>query len=135
MAKSYLNDKEYLIILKRMREKIANLTDEAWGYDDTTIGSKHTECNVGLCRDDPEVYTKEMNLFPDQYPERVSPKYRDECGKNKHYCPLSKKHKSWGCFYDCLYFQDHLTDKTKILELYDKRIMELENENKTISGN
>lgn len=124
MAKSYLNDKEYLTILKRMREKIANLTDKVWGYDDTTIGSKHTECNVGLCSDDPDVYTRDMNLFPEQYPERVSSKYRER----KHYCPLSKKRRSEGCFYDCLYFQDHLTNKKKILELYDKRIMELENE-------
>ena len=127
MSELYLTDKEYLIVLKRLRAKIAKDTNKVSGYDDTTIGSKHTECNVGLCRDDPEVYTKEMNLFPDQYPLRVSPKYRDKCGENKHYCPLSKKHKSWGCFYDCLYFQNRLTDRKKILELYEKRIAELEN--------
>ena len=101
---NYLTNKQYLVVLGRIREKIANLTEEVWGYDDTTIGSKHTECNVGLCGDDPDVYTREMNLFPEQYPQRISPKHRGD----KHYCPLSKEHKSWGCFYDCLYFQDHL---------------------------
>lgn len=120
----YLTKAEYLAILKRMRAKIAAQAEEVWGFDDTTIGSKHTECNVGLCCNDPKVYTKTMNLFPEQYPQRVSPKYRDECGKNEHYCPLSKEHKSWGCFYACLFFQDRLKDKTKILELYDARIAE-----------
>lgn len=118
----YLSNKEYLIVLKRVREKIANRVTEARGYDDTTMGSKNTECNVGLCEDDPKIYTKEMNLWPDQYPARVSPKYT----RDKQYCPLSKGHKTNGCFYSCLFFKDGLTDKKKILELYDERIAEVE---------
>lgn len=120
--KLHLTKEQYIIVLKRVREKIANLIDEVRGYDDTTIGSKSTECNAGLCEDDFKIYTKEMNLWPEQYPQRVSPKYRYE----SEYCPLSKTHSSSGCFYDCLFFQEHLTDKEKILELYDKRIAELE---------
>ena len=120
----YLTKKEYLIVLKKVRAKIAKMEksgEKAWGYDDTTIGQKNTECNVGLCHDDPEIFTKEMNLWPEQYPERVAPKYLQD----KHYCPLSKVHHSDGCFYKCRFFKDKLEDLGAILALYDQRIAEL----------
>lgn len=126
MSDLYLTDKQYLVVLRRVRKRIAESTEEVTGYDDTTVGSKHTHCEAGLCCDDPKVYTKEMNLFPDQYPGRVSDKYR----KEEHYCPLAGRKNSSGCFYGCLFFKEHLTDKKKILALYDQRIIELETKRK-----
>lgn len=127
----YLTKEEYLTVLKRVRAKIARIKkseEEVWGYDDTTMGQKNTECNVGLCHDDPEIFTKEMNLWPEQYPERVAPKYlQDDCC-----CPLSKRQHlgSSGCFYRCKFFKDKLRDLGVILTLYDQRIAELEGEGK-----
>lgn len=129
MSDLYLTDKQYLVVLRRVRKRIAESTEEVTGYDDTTVGCKHTYCSVGLCCDDPKVYTKEMNLFPEQYPGRVSDKYR----KDEHFCPLSGKGVSSGCFYNCLFFKRHLVDRGTILELYDNRIREVEKKGK-ISG-
>lgn len=129
MSDMNLTKRQYLTVLKRMRKKIATSTEKVSGYDDTTVGCKHTECNVGLCSDDPKVYTKAMNLFPEQYPARVSSKYR----RDDHCCPLSGKGVSSGCFYNCLFFKRHLVDRGTILELYDNRIREVEKKGK-ISG-
>ncbi len=122
MSDMNLTKRQYLTVLKRLRKKIATSTEKASGYDDVTVGAKHTECNVGLCSDDPKIYTKPMNLFPEQYPARVSSKYR----RDEHCCPLSGKGVSGGCFYNCLFFKRGLTDKKRILELYDDRIREVQ---------
>lgn len=129
MSEMNLTKRQYLTVLKRLRKKIAASTEKASGYDDTTVGCKHTHCNVGLCCDDPKVFTKPMNLFPDEYPARVSSKYR----RDDHCCPLSGRSVSGGCFYTCLFFKHHLVDKGRILELYDNRIREVEKKGK-ISG-
>lgn len=128
MSEMNLTKRQYLTILKRIRKKISDSKEEVTGYDDTTVGCKHTHCNVGLCCDDPKVFTKAMNLFPDEYPARVSPKYR----RDDHCCPLSGKGVSGGCFYNCLFFKRHLVDKGGILELYDGRIREVEKKGKIL---
>jgi len=114
---------EYLLVLRRILEK-AKAADKVRAVDSVTIGDKYTYCNVGLCTDSPEVWTRELNTFPDQYPERVSPRSR---GYDKEvYCPLSKECKSMGCFYDCVVFQDKVKDLGIICSLIESRIQELE---------
>lgn len=121
----YLTDSEYLNLLKRARQRLDQVK-EIRCEDSTEIGFKHTLSNVGLCDDG--LTTKEIALFPKEFPKRCSMKYQ---GRN-HKCPLDGRKKSgilgWGngCFFKCLLFQGHLNDIKEIKRLYDKRISDFE---------
>jgi len=81
----YLSRSQYVAALRRMREYL-NTVSQIDGYDDTTIGAKNTECDAGLCLDAAWLWPRDANLFPDQYPQRVSPKYRSDA----LYCPVKE---------------------------------------------
>ena len=100
-----LTDEQYLRVLKKIEATIANAGFMVSCSDCTVVGSKSTDSNCGFCNDE---YTDEdMALFPEQFPERKSMKYRGE----NHRCPFDVRKKlcalGWGsgCFYDCYLFQ------------------------------
>lgn len=112
----FLTDKQYFWLLQKARDNLDKI-EKAEGCDSTETGNKYTKTNIGLCNTD--LTTLETALFPDQYPERKSLKYR----KENHMCPLdSRSYKTTGCFYTCLFFKNNLKDIGKIKLLYDKLI-------------
>ena len=113
-----LTDKQYLELLKKARALLDRI-DKAYAYDDTTIGCKSTDSNVGLCNEG--LTTKEMAMWPEHFPSRLSRKYR----QSNHKCPLDKRTDGdyqWGCFYHCRVFQDGLKDVEEMKRLYDAAI-------------
>lgn len=121
----HLNDDQYLTLLKKVRKCLDTLS-YADGFDDTTIGCKDTQCNVGLCND--EMTEKEFSMRPDEFPQRKVMKYRQEHHKCPlDYRPVSKEFRS-GCFYTCLFFKKNLRNIEEIKKHYDNRINEVENE-------
>lgn len=106
----YLSDTQYLKILQKIQTTLATENFKVGCSDCTAIGYKSTDSNCGFCNDE---YTDEdMALFPDQYPDRKSRKYR---GKN-HKCPFDMREipgiLGWGysCFGKCYLFR-HLNKK------------------------
>jgi len=117
-----LTDEQYLQVLKSARAVLDRIT-EAHAFDDTTIGHKVTESNVGLCNDG--LTTKETAKWPDEFPSRRSMKSLQA----HHKCPLDKRTEgdfAWGCFYHCRVFQDGLSDIEEMKVLYDEAIASFE---------
>lgn len=69
----YLTDEQYLSLLIRQRDRITHIK-EASGEDSTHSGDKYTVTNVGLC--DELLTTKDTALWPEDFPQRKSMKYR-----------------------------------------------------------
>lgn len=114
-----LTDDQYLELLQRIRSSLDNVPRVS-GYDCTDIGNKSTDVNVGLCNE--EFTTLDTALFPDEYPERLASKYRED----HHRCPLDYRAMEQltlqGCFYTCSYFKRGLKDIPTIKSLYDAEI-------------
>ncbi|MFA5365777.1 MAG: hypothetical protein WC325_11410 [Candidatus Bathyarchaeia archaeon] len=94
----YMSNVLYLQALKNLRKHVEAVKFSA--EDCTDVGNKHTHCSWGLCCDDLNVFTKEMMLFPKEYPKRHTPKYLQRSQK----CPFDKAaHPDGGigCFYRC----------------------------------
>ena len=111
-----LTDEQYLRLLKGIRTTIASEGFKVDCSDCTITGCKSTDSNCGLCND---AYTeRDMALFPDQFPERRTMKYRGE----NHRCPFDVRKEpailGWGngCFYECYLFQ-HLVRRDWDLSL------------------
>ncbi len=119
----YLSKERYLAALIRVRGLIASGL-KFIAYDDTTIGSKNTECSWGLCSESKKTWPDpEDHLWPKQFVEtgRSAPKYLQD----KHQCPFDRREKSDGngCFYSCLYFQHRIKPtREEALALYDRKI-------------
>jgi hypothetical protein len=119
----YITDDQYLSLLKSIRAKL-DFTNKASGFDCTDIGNKDTQCNVGMCSD--EHTTKELALFPEQFPSRKAMKYTEQ----HHKCPLDWRPVSTefrsGCFYTCMFFKRGLRNIETIKGLYDEEIARVE---------
>lgn len=115
----YLSDSQYLSLLQTIKEAINTPNFKPIWYDCTDIGDKSTQTNCGLCNDN--FTTKDMAMFPNEFPERKDMKYP----KEYHKCPFDyrKKQSLNGCFYTCWFFKRHLTDINKIQDLVEQQIM------------
>lgn len=114
--KLYLTDEQYLGILDRLQKRIEDNSPLVY-RDSTTPGDKYTYCSWGLCSADKVIYpTPDLQLFPDHFPERISPKYTTR----RHLCPFDKrdvlKH-AGGCFYHCRIFRDGPVTREQALNL------------------
>lgn len=105
-----LTDEQYRRILEKMRVTLAQDDFQVGCSDCTVTGYKSTDSNCGFCCD---AYTEEDTaLFPAQFPERKSMKYRRE----NHRCPFDLRKTphtfSWGsgCFFQCYLFA-HLRNR------------------------
>ena len=128
----YLTDKQYTKLLLKIKEIVERDNFNYSCYDSTAVGDKFTTSNCGLCNND--LTEKDMALFPDQFPERRSKKYRLE----NHKCPFDMRtgfHRS-GCFYQCCLFHGienmpHTKLKkptiNQLKKLVDKTIREAKN--------
>jgi len=101
-AELYLTDEQYLRLLVKVKETVNKPDFEVHRFDSTFPGDKYTESNCGLCND--EFCELDMALFPEQFPERKTTKYREQW----HKCPfdtrpMTSEFKS-GCFYTCYLF-------------------------------
>ncbi len=98
-----LTDEQYLALLYQIHQVVTHRSFKPEFEDSTTPGNKYTQSNCGLCND--HFGTKEMMLFPEQFPQRVSLKYR----QGHHHCPFDRRPLeedcSIGCFYHCRLFQ------------------------------
>lgn len=106
----YLTDDQYLCLLAKIVEAVEQEDFIPSCDDDTTIGSKHTGSNCGLCNDD--FATLETAMFPDQFESgRKSMKYRQD----HQLCPFDKRtlddNLFNGCFYTCCLFHDGFLPK------------------------
>lgn len=125
----YLPQERYVAALERQRARIAGGL-KLDGCDDTTPGSKSTECTWGLCSDEKAAWPDAQDhLWPDQFEKhgRVAPLYRE----NHQLCPLDRRAAGNtdmnGCFYTCMFFKPKKGEslaKEHVLKLYDKRIAE-----------
>lgn len=116
-----LTDEQYLRILQKIKATLAQNDFKVDCFDCTVTGCKSTDSNCGFCNDE---YTDEdMALFPDQYPERKSMKYRQK----NHRCPFDTRTEpgilgwGWSCFYECYLFK-HLGKKGWSLPLMRKMV-------------
>lgn len=103
MTLTPLTDEQYEDLLRKMLETVTSLNFEPTCVDSTDIGDKYTRSNCGLCND--EYTTIETAMWPDQFPQRKTMKYR---GRN-HKCPYDMResviHWEWSCFFKCRLFQ------------------------------
>jgi len=124
-----LTDEQYLRILKKIEATIAQDDFGVGCSDCTVIGAKSTDSDCGFCND---AYTdRDMALFPEQYPERRTMKYRRE----NHRCPFDMRKEpgilGWGysCFYECYLF-GHLSKRdwnlTVMREMVDHTITDMD---------
>lgn len=118
----------HLMSLKLLREIIASGISLGY-YDDTTIGSKKTECSWGLCTESKEVYPESiMHIWPDDFEKhgRIAPRHRDENQK----CPFDvrpiEEKDMNGCFWYCQIFQrkkrKQRITREYALQLFDEEI-------------
>jgi hypothetical protein len=125
----YLTDKEYLDLLRRALHRLGRVKEIHCG-DSTFTGDKYTTTNVGLCDD--SLTTKEIAMWPDEFPKRRDMKYRSQScnGPEPHPCPLDGRlwrddlrETEWmsGCFYKCKVFHTNITLK-QIEKLYRRLI-------------
>lgn len=100
-----LTDEQYFKILKKIEATITQDSFKVSCSDCNVIGAKSTDSNCGFCND--EYVDRDMDLFPNQYPERKTMKYR---GKN-HRCPFDMREEprilgwGYGCFSECYLFR------------------------------
>lgn len=104
-SRLYLTDAQYRRILGRIEEVINSPNFVVSCFDSTFPGDKYTESNCGFCN---EGFTElDTSLFPSQFPERKSLKYR----RSNHKCPFDTRKKpdllGWGngCFSKCYLFK------------------------------
>lgn len=116
----YLTDKEYFMLLLKMRGVLNRKDFKADAYDSTVVGCKYTESNIGFCNED--FTTKETALFPHLWPERKSMKYR----RSHHHCPFDLREPSGefrnGCFYTCYLFKKGKVRKKISLKYLKERV-------------
>jgi hypothetical protein len=115
-----------IVALKRLRKVVE--TEKLTGYDDDTVGAKHTTCNWGLCNDTLKVWPDPQDhIFP--Y-EQMSHGRVSVLDKLPGHCPMQVMdlHKDGnGCFWSCHFFQVSCArSREEYLELIDKKISELE---------
>jgi hypothetical protein len=97
-----LSDEQYITVLHKIRDTVFSKEFKPYYYDSTVIGDKYTESNCGLCND--KFYEDiDMHHFPEQFPERLSPKYRQDT----HQCPFDWRDNASfnGCFHTCYLFK------------------------------
>ncbi len=121
----YLTDPQYLKILHKIQVKVKEPGFKPNCFDSTALGDKYTESNCGLCCDD--FTDKETAMWPNQFPERKSLKYRLE----HHKCPFDERVESgfgfgMGCFYKCYLFSNRTYDVQLILKMVASQITEAE---------
>ena len=95
--------------------------------DSTTIGNKYTDCNWGICSEDPNVHPEPaMHTFPQDFADhqRISslPLFA------KVQCPMRKGKNISGCFYQCRVFQKNLPNPSReqAIHLYETIIRNLQ---------
>lgn len=117
----YLTDEQYKQLLEKIFAGLDEV-EEVIAHDCDDLGCKDTQCNVGLCND--LLTTKETAMFPDEFPERMDMKYRQQHQR----CPLDNRTASEmdfsGCFWTCAVFQDGLRDIAKIKSRYARALYE-----------
>jgi len=90
-----LTDEQYQRVLRKIETTIAQDDFKVSCFDSTFPGDKYTESNCGFCND--EYTDRDMALFPKQFPERKSMKYRQK----NHKCPFDERNApnviGWGC--------------------------------------
>lgn len=122
----YLTDSQYRDILLKIKDVLEQENFKPCYYDSTAFGDKYTESNCGLCNN---YFTiKEASLFPKEYPERKSMKYR----RPNHKCPFDMRREpglmgyGMSCFYTCYLFKtksgnhDLILMRTKVYSLLQK---------------
>ena len=116
----YLTNEEYFDLLVRGRKHLDSIKELEF-EDSDHLGDKYTVSNCGLCND--SLTTKDIALFPKNFPHRTTMKYR----KPHHKCPLDEKKErsSQGCFYSCLGFNKKVKTVNDVKVLFDERIEEL----------
>lgn len=105
--KLYLTNKQYLDILDMIENKLNNKVNPNI-YDNTIVGDKSTNSNIGLCNE--EFTTLQTALFPNDYKKynRKDMKYT----LNNHACPFDNRVRNpdnkngsmnlgCGCYYTC----------------------------------
>ena len=112
-----LTDEQYGEILKKILAKVSEPGFKKHIYDSTCPGDKYTESNCGFCNE--EYTTIDTALFPEQFPERKSMKYREV----HHRCPFDKREKPTmnGCYYTCVLRKEIGTNKS-LVELAEKAL-------------
>jgi hypothetical protein len=115
-----LTNKQYIELLERAFLHL-NTVKTVSKEDSITTGSKHTASNVGLCNDN--LTTREIALFPDEWPKRKAMKYT----RKRHKCPLdnrsNKENLVNGCFYTCGLFKDNLNSIEDIKKRFKEQII------------
>lgn len=124
----YLTNKQYVEALERLKSIVK--TEKLYYYDDTTPGDKNTECSWGLCWESLKLWpTKDLHLFPKDFPKRSSPKYT----KQYHTCPNDyDPNNENGCFYHCKFFQKRATGwgKQEILDRIEELLTDFKKNHK-----
>jgi hypothetical protein len=104
--KLHLTDEQYQRVLLKIRDVLSNDGFEVRCEDSTFVGDKYTKSNCGFCND--EFTEKDTAMWPEQFPERRSMKYRQDGQK----CPFDMRKMpgivGWGsgCFFGCYLFKD-----------------------------
>lgn len=116
MKNIHLTDEQYFEILQKILQEVEQPRFEGSVHDSTTIGDKYTESNCGMCSE--KYTTKENALFPDEFPERKSLKYRETWQR----CPFdSRKDPDLnGCYYFCILRKKPTSEK--LIELAKEAI-------------
>jgi len=114
----YLTDEQYVSILKKIEATVMQKDFVVRCDDSVAIGAKGTYSNCGFCNED---YTdKETALFPSQYPDRKTMKYR----KDNHKCPFDARGTvnflgyGSGCFFNCYLFEHKRKQDWKIKTIH-----------------
>ncbi len=121
----YLTDKQYQSILLKIKKTVEQNNFQYNCVDSTSIGDKYTKSNCGFCNND--FTEKDTALFPEQYPERKSMKYR----LANHKCPFDMRTPDNldmgygnGCFCRCYLFHTRKINITTIKKLVNDTINE-----------
>lgn len=124
MTDIWMKDDRYLLLLKRMKDRISQGLELVF-WDDTTQGSKDTHNSWGLCTNDADAYPDTQDhLWPDD-PTRHNPKYREA----HQACPFDRgQDGSMGCFYRCMFFNPEGPKPTQkeAVHLYEEQINRVE---------
>lgn len=122
MSKLKLTNAQYLIAMQNLRAFVESGAQLS-GFDDCTIGAKDTQCTWGLCGDNVKVYPfSTMHIFSEQFPQRLSPKHREQ----HHRCPFENpngKDQTSGCFHRCRFFlEGQRPNKAGWLQWFDEAL-------------
>lgn len=131
-----LNDEQYLEILLKIKEILKDNEFKVKREDCNITGMKSTETNCGCCCED--FVTKENSLFPEQFPERKTMKYR----KSYHDCPFDMRETSdsIGCFYHCYIFhtskyqESYIENIERMRQMVENKITKIQDYNKKKRG-